>query len=374
MSAESLYRHGDYSFLAEQELWHLLEVISREAVAATFEQAYVDNARGSVGCIDKNWPLDLPERENRGQIGALLGTRSAPTAKSGRLSLSGAHPAPIDEMVHDQVRERIFSLLGDCIGAAAGEEATAAQWNDFLQLPEGRLGAIIDPVDGTSNARTVRDGFSCNIAIYRSCGRGAFTLLGAVCTNSSQETLTFMLDPDSARLMSPGGTVIDLTGTAFCLDNRMPGTLATVATRGPAREEIGPILDPQGSFHLAATDYGGETFHDPALTVFLTAGAPKMISWPLSGLEYIYVPHDQAVYDAIPMVGVLLAGNSAYYVASTGERATLGEIIAWLSDVRPPKQGQSNNHRTFKAGLLVRDGASPDTTKTILEKIRVRGS
>lgn len=374
MSAESFHGRGDSTFLAEREFWHLLEEISREAVAATFEQAYLGDAGLSVACIGKIWALNMPDRGKMERIDSLLEARDMATAKSGRLSGAGAHPAPIDEMVHDQVRERIFGLLGDRIGAAGGEEATATQWNDFLQLPEGRLGAIIDPVDGTSNARTVREGFSCNIAIYRSRGGGAFTLLGATCTNSSQETLTFRLNPGSVRMTSPAGTVIDVTDAAFCPDNRMPGTLATVATRGPAREEVAPILDPKGSFQLAATDYGGETFQDPALTVFLTAGAPKMISWPVSGLEYLYVPHDQAVYDAIPMVGVLLSGSSKYYLASTGLPATLAEVVSWLSDVRPPVSGDPYNHRTFKAGLLVRDGASPETTKAILEKIRVRVS
>lgn len=370
MSTDAIHKCSDPFSLSQKKVWHILEEISREAVASTFEQAYVDAIRLQVDPTGKGLISDISAVDKSAGIQGRLDARSPSAASVDRLSVDGEQAATIDVIVHHLVRERIFRLLGGFIKAVGGEEATAGQWREFLQLRQGELGAIIDPVDGTSNARTIREGFSCNIALFRSRGDGTFELLGAVCTNNSQETLAFNLNPESAHMMSPRGTVVDLTGAAFDPTRRRPGTLATVATRGPAREEISGILDPQGSFDLPSTEYGGKTVHDPALTVFVTAGAPKMISWPLSGLDYLYVPHDQAVYDAIPMGGVLLAGNCSYYIASTGQRATFEEVIGWLSDVRSPGE-DPYHHRTFKAGLLVRDGANISTTKKILEKIKI---
>lgn len=368
MTTSPFNRHNDPFSLTEKEFWDLICTISRQAVLETHEQAYIDAQGPSAETIGAELLDGMSLGEKIDRVQSLIDSRN-PFIKP-RLSTAGERAAPIDKIMHRRVSERLLELAGDLIEAATGEEGSAEDWRDFLSLHEGALGAVIDPVDGTSNQRAVREAFSCNIAIYRSRGDGTFDLLGAVCTNSSLETLWFNLNPGSAGMMSPAGTSIDLTGAAFDPGKRVPGTLATVGTRGPARDELSGILDPYSSFHLPPAEYGGQTHYDPALTVFLTSGAPKMISWPLSELEYLYVPHDQAVYDAIPMVGVLLAGNCSYYVAKTGKVAGLDEVISWLSDVKSPKGDDPNHHRPFKAGLLVRDGANPNTTSAILKKIK----
>ena len=368
MTTNPFHSHCDPFSLTEKEFWNLIRTISRQAVLETHEQAYVDAQGASAETIGAELTDQMSLGEKIDRVQSLVDARD-PDVKP-RLSTAGERAAPIDKIMHRRVRDRLFELVGDLIKAVTGEEGTADEWREFLSLPKGALGAIIDPVDGTSNERAIREAFSCNIAIFRSRGDGTFDLLGGTGTNSSNETLEFDLNPGSASMTSPMGTTIDLTGAAFDPGKRMTGTLATVASRGPARDELSGILDPHASFHLPPAEYGDQTYYDPALTVFLTSGAPKMISWPLSELEYLYVPHDQAVYDAIPMVGVLLAGNCTYYVASTGKPATLEDFIGWLSDVKPPKGDDPNHHRPFKAGLLVRDGANPDTTREILKKIK----
>lgn len=369
MTTSPFHRHHNDPFsLTEKEFWDLLVSICRQAILETHEQAYIDAQGASAETIGAELTDRMSLGEKIDRVQGLIDSRD-PSIKP-RLSTAGEHAAPIDKIMHRRLTDRILELAGDLIEAVTSEEGDEDDYGAFLNLPAGALGAIIDPVDGTSNQRAVREGFSCNIAIYRSRGDRTFDLLGAVCTNSSNETLGFNLNPGSAYMVSPSGTTIDLTGAAFDPKKRMPGTLATVATRGPAREELSGILDPYASFHLPPAEYGGQTYYDPALSVFLTSGAPKMISWPLSELEYLLVPHDQAVYDAIPMVGVLLAGNCTYYVAETGKAATLEEVIGWLSEVKSPKGDDPNHHRPFKAGLLVRAGANPSTTSEILKKIK----
>jgi hypothetical protein len=368
MSTNPFQAQEDPFAISAEEFWVLLRTITREAVLETLEQAYVDAKGVSAEAIGAELTDNMSLGEKIDRVQSLIDARD-PFEKP-RLSTAGERAAPIDKIMQKRVCSRIVELLGDVIFAITSEEGTEDEYGEFLNLPEGFLGAVIDPVDGTSNQRSIREAFSCNIAVYRSRGDGTFDLLGGVCTNSSMETLYFDLNPGSAFMMSPSGTTIDLTGAAFDPGKRMIGTLATVATRGPARDEISGILDPKASFYLPPAEYGGQTYYDPALTVFLTAGAPKMISWPLSELEYMYVPHDQAVYDALPMVGVLIAGNCKYYVATTGMPATLDEVIGWLSSVKSPNGADPNHHRPFKAGLLVRDGASPATTREILNKIK----
>jgi len=348
--------------LSESDFLQHLALISRDAVLETFEMPYgtiVDVKRD----IETNPRRQMSASEAIDLVGGVLHSAD-PTNLPKRLSNYGESAAMEDTRIHRYVGKRLHDELNDHVDAYTTEEGTEREWRRFLSLPAGKVGVLGDPVDGTSNSRAVREAFSCNLLVYGALGGAQFDMQSGVGTNASMETMIFDLRRRTVHMISPRGTLVTMGSNVGARGRRSAGTYATVGSRAAARLEVAAILDPTASFALGPATYGGSTFYDRALTTFLTGGAPKMISWPMSELEYLHVPHDQTPYDATPLVGCLLAGSCKYYVSATKKVADLEEVVSWMNAVTGPAGAQPH---PVKAGLLVRDGADPKTTSILLE-------
>lgn len=351
---------------SEREFWDFITMISRRAVAEALDLRYrqVEPLLADVDEVDSTVGMPVGEK-----IDLVDELRIATDPSSGsRLSLYGEPAVREDRKIDEFKRDLVRDYLGDMIRAHAGEESDEPQWQEFLHLPSGQLGLLDDAVDGTKSLRMSRDAFSSNMCVYRSRGTPPYyELLGGVCTNATGETMHYDLAPGSVTMISPSGLRLPLSKVDLPSDRSAPGTLAIVAARGESRQEFAELLDPSRSFALPPAVYGSRVVYDPGLETYLTGGAPKLITWPLSECQYLVIPHDQTPYDAAPLPGALLAGNSTYYVAETGAPASLEEVISWMNVVTGPTGGTP---RPVKAGLLVRANDNPETTRLILGILR----
>ncbi|MDN4638830.1 hypothetical protein QCD70_01100 [Agreia sp. PsM10] len=348
---------------------HIIEkltMICRWAVDETLEIAY--GTSRSPG-LDLNLKVgsQLSHGEQLDLLDGLPQGMNPSPATVARLSKYGAPATKEDIHVHQFIQDKISEWLTGLISAIAGEEASPEDWAAFLALEKDALGVIVDSVDGTTNARAIRSGFSCNIGLYRSLGSGKFKFLGSVSTNQSRETLIFDARSGSTSMVSPRNSEVAL-GQATEPDSsqNVPGTYASVAARGDSRAELAAFFDTDTSFGLNPVTYGGVVEYSPALHTFTLGGAPVMISFPLGGLEYLHVPHDQTPYDAFPLAGVIAAGNCTYFQAETLQPVSQIEIEDWLSTVTGPG---GSNPRPVKEGLLVRAGARRETTQHLLAEV-----
>lgn len=146
----------------------------------------------------------------------------------------------------------------------------------------------------------------------------------------------------------------------------MPGSVALVAARGEARHEYKDLLLPDLDLGLPPRDYGGRVRCNPPPDIFTIGGAPIIAVFSISELQYAVIPHDQAPYDAWPLLGALLAGHH-YYLLSDGSGVTAQTVSDWLSIVTGP---HGSHPRPVKAGVLVREGADPAVTQKLLAALR----
>lgn len=342
----------------------LLVKTSRSSIHYAHGMAYrqpgnTDRAEDHMATVPAANAWDALDALQRDVEMSHLGSLSEPP----RSSVSGAPPEPIDKLAFRMERKRVKRQLGDVIKAHTGEEGWDETWQEFQSLGAGEFGLLTDSVDGTTVQRALRVGFSNNMGLYEALGDSRFQLQATICSSSSMETMVSDLRDGSVTMIGPAGQRKIVT-------NDMPrtkavaGSVAIVAARGKTRAEYSGLFDPLLSLGLAPITYGNTTTYDPAPDVFTVGGAPILIGFPLSELQYLVVPHWQTPYDAFPLLGCLMSGHS--YLLRDGRSIDADEMAARMSVVTSPN---GVNPKPVPPGLLVRQGASPDVTDRLLEAL-----
>lgn len=281
-----------------------------------------------------------------------------------RQSRSGREQAPVDRLAWDFRQRMVREYLGDIITAISGEEGSADRWAEVRNLAKGRYALLDDPVDGTINLKCMRVGWSSNFVLVQSLGGGDFRPIAVVVTIATGETLVCDILKVRSRFISPTGVSRDIESGQQKVEQ---GTVALVASRGRSRKVASKLFDPDADWSLPPKAYGGGTDPSPALEIFTLGGAPAMAAWHKLQLAYLVVPSPQTVYDACALVSIMMSRGSTYFVAETGEAATLDEVINWMGTITGPDGATA---KPVKAGLLVRDGALPTVTERVLDVVR----
>lgn len=353
-----------------QNVLDLLTMISRDSVRSSLEFSYEDNDQEDGPLDTEDYPpVNMPNAYKIDLINGFQMASQMPPVNAvqwERLSVYGDETDPVDIAAYKRTRQAVSDFLGDVITAHAGEEADKEQWHEALSVTDG-LVLIEDSVDGTTPMRCLRMGFSHNMGLYEAVGEHR-RLLAIVCTSSSMETMVVDLRNNVVTMISMSDTrraVTDHEPFTRCVQ----GSFAVVSARGSVRAQNAELFDPDLDLGLPPSMYGGQTDYKPAPSVYTVGGAPIIIGFPLSELQFLYVPHEQTPYDAFPLVGAVMAGHR-YIVLNedgTNHEASVDEMISWLSTLTGP---QSATPRPVPRGLLVRSGTNEALVTRTIELLR----
>ncbi len=345
-----------------------LESLSRRDYSEGLEQAYVPMP-DEIVADSEQYPRITPVGEMADNLEVLDTSRIEPDnilvdGNEERESHYGAPQHEVDVHMQDHWLKEISDLFPGI--KVTGEEGGQTSWNSFLNMSPNELGVLIDPVDGTTNMRTLRAGFASVLGLYRAQGSRRFILLGYVVTNATRETQLCDLTTNTVTMISPRGSRVVVSDE----DPRSvakAGTISIGAARGATRREYEPLFRPDLKLGLPIAKYGGKEVVDPPPEILTIGGAPVIATFPISELEYCVNPHDQTPYDAFPILGAVICGHQYYTL--DGRVLSAEELTSFMSKVTAP---MADHPRPVPPGLLVRHGANSHVTASLRESLRQR--